>query len=83
MKTRGLYDPRPLLQIQRLKEIAIRRGYDHALEILEEARRELFIDQYADLSDLLQGDISRLGIIAGNQEKRTQDLDDFDEEGIH
>jgi predicted RNA polymerase sigma factor len=77
LETRGLYDPRPLMELKRLRTIAQRRGCKLALEILKEAEEDLYLSQYSDLSNILQEDVSKLGIIAGNQERKEKNLEEI------
>lgn len=75
--TRGLADPRPAYLIDVIRSRAQARKARNALSLLEEAERQMVIEQGAGMSRLLQEDISRLGLMTGNKEQRSSPLADI------
>lgn len=74
---RGLVDPRPAYLIDKIRRRAKARGLTHALDLLDEAERQLVIDQGGRMSSILQEDISKLGLMTGNKETKGSPLSDI------
>jgi len=64
---RGMRDPYPLYQIERLRRWATVRKRKSALMMLDRATKHVIIKQQLEITKSLDEDISRLGIYSGNQ----------------
>jgi len=71
---RGLTDPRPAWTLDRIRERVRRRGNKQAERLLDRAEKQMIINQQAEVFDILQEDISKLGLISGNVERTKSSL---------
>jgi len=51
-----------------------RRGNKQAERLLDRAEKQMIINQQAEVFDILQEDISKLGLISGNVERTKSSL---------
>jgi hypothetical protein len=65
---RGLKDPYPIFQIQRLREWAKQKKRVRAIRILDNLEKEIIIRQQSEIMGTFNSDISKLGLMSGNKE---------------
>jgi hypothetical protein len=66
---RGVKDPMPLWEIDRLIRFAYKRKRKHAIKILLRARKKVILSQHTQIIGSLREDISHLGLYSGNDKK--------------